>query len=225
MMAAAIAMISAAGALQSCMDTQEPDVYRQTAVVTVRPNADGSFVMQLNNNTVLQPTNMSRSPYGQKEVRALVDYTLTAASDSRATAIFNVNVNGIDSIRTKLPVYTVGSLDDKTYGNDPIEIVKDWVTVAEDGYLTLRVRTAWSNAKTDHYINLVTGINPDDPYEVELRHDARGDVNGAMADALVAFNLNKLPRPEGGVAKLKVKWTSFSGPKSTEFELQMHNDE
>ncbi len=49
----------------------------------------------------------------------------------------------MDSIRTKMPVVSAGENNDEKFGNDPIEIVKDWVTIAEDGYLTLRIRTKW----------------------------------------------------------------------------------
>ena len=65
--------------------------------------------------------------------------------------------------------------------------------MAEDGYLTLRIRTLWSSPHATHVLNLVTGTNPEDPYELELRHDAKGDDNGSWGDALIAFNLNKLP--------------------------------
>ncbi|CEN49242.1 conserved hypothetical protein [Capnocytophaga canimorsus] len=52
-----------------------------------------------------------------------------------------MRINWIDSIRTKKPVPDLGAENDAKYGNDAIEVVKDWLTVAEDGYLTLRIRT------------------------------------------------------------------------------------
>jgi hypothetical protein len=76
-----------------------------------------------------------------------------------------------------------------------------------------------------HYINLLTGVNPNDPYEVELRHDANGDIGGSMGDALIAFNLNDLPRKDGQNVKLKLNWKSFNGPKSAEFELYLRPQE
>ena len=62
-----------------------------------------------------------------------------------------------------------------------------------------------------HNINLLTGVNPDNPYEVELRHDANGDIGGSMGDALIAFNLDDLPPKDGQTVKLKLNWKSFSG--------------
>lgn len=201
-------------------DDDSPELLRPTALVTVCPNADGSFIMQLDNATQLVPTNLKTSPFGTKEVRALVNYTETNVSP-QDKKVRNVEVNWLDSIRTKLPVETLGKQDEVKYGNDPVEIVQDWVTVAEDGYLTLRIRTLWGSPHATHILNLVTGTNPDDPYELELRHDAKGDKNGRWGDALIAFNLNKLPRGDAGIAKIKLKWKSFTGDKSAKFEIKM----
>ena len=207
--------------LPSCTDDNEDyALYQPTAIVTVCPNGDGSFVMQLDDETTLVPTNLKTSPFGNKEVRALVNYTVSELS-SKTYQTHNVRVNWLDSIRTKLPVESLGELNDEKFGNDPIEIVKDWVTVAEDGYLTLRIRTVWNNVQTPHVINLVSGTNPDDPFELELRHDAQGDTDGNWGDALIAFNLNKLPRSGAESETVNLKWKSFNGDKSTSFKIKM----
>lgn len=208
-------------AFQSCLDDDNDniDLQRPTAIVTVQPLADESFQMFLDNKTVLIPTNVKKSPYGNKEVRALVNYTEEAPA-AYGFDVRNVKVNWIDSIRTKMPVVIADPEEIAQFKNDPIEIVKDWVTVAEDGYLTLRIRTKWGQSNTPHYIELVSGVNPDDPYELELRHDAKGDTEGRIGDGLIAFNLNKLPH-HGATMKIKLKWQSFTGPKSSEFDLDM----
>ena len=41
-----------------------------------------------------------------------------------------------------------------------------------------------------HSINLVANVNPENPYEVELRHSTNGDPQMRWGDALVAFDLN-----------------------------------
>ena len=175
--------------------------------------------MQLDNNTTLVASNLTSSPYGDKEVRAIINYT--DEGENRGD-IRSVRINWMDSIRTKLPVPYIEEQNDRLYGHDPVEIVRDWVTVAEDGYLTLRIRTLWGDRNVKHHVNLLTGKNADDAFEVELRHNAMGDVRGHVGDALIAFNLNQLPRNGQDAVKLKVHWTSFSGPKSAEFDLQLH---
>lgn len=205
--------------LPGCIDDDDSaDLRYPTALVTVCPDDDGSFVMQLDDNTRLVPVNLKKSPFGTKEVRALVNYTDNEAQES---TLRNVHVHWIDSIRTKLPVTSMGEQDEEKFGNDPIEVVHDWVTIAEDGYLTLRVRTVWGYSNVAHNINLVIGTNPADPYELVLRHDANGDVYGQWADALIAFNLNNLPRENGDKKKIVLKWRSFNGEKSAEFDIKM----
>lgn len=199
-------------------DTDNSYLLRPTAVVTVCPDSDGSFIMQLDDNTQLIPSNLTESPFGAKEVRALVNYT---EEDDAASAVRKVRVNWLDSIRTKAPVPSLGETNDITYGNDPIEIVQDWVTVAEDGYLTLRFRTVWGPANITHTINLLTGTNPDDPSELLLCHNAAGDTEGRWGDALIAFNLNSLPCDTDGKAKFKLRWNSFSGEKTIDFDIKM----
>ena len=104
------------------------------------------------------------------------------------------------------------------YGNNQVDIVRDWVTVAEDGYLTLRFRALWGG-QNPHYINLVTGVNPENPYEVELRHNVNGDPQNYWRDALVAFNLNEaLPDTKGKTVKLTIRWRSSQGYKKVDFD-------
>ena len=128
-----------------------------------------------------------------------------------------VHINWIDSILTKPIAPDLGEENDEVYGTDPVEIVNDWVTIAEDGYLTLRFRTIWGGSKK-HFVNLLLGQNLENPYEVEFRHNAYGDTCGSEGDGLVAFKLDELPDTEGKTVKLKLKWKSFSGEKSAEFD-------
>lgn len=209
--------------LPACSDNDDNSLntLRPTALVTVCPNTDGTFMMQLDNTTQLIPTNLSTSPFGKKEVRALVNYT-EATDINYDEHIRKVHVNWMDSIRTKMPVATAGEENDLLYGNDPIEIVNDWVTIAEDGYLTMRIRTLWGSPGARHYINLVSGTNPDNPFEFVLRHNAQGDTYGEWGDALIAFNLNKLEVSAWEEPlSITLKWQSFSGEKSADFKLQL----
>lgn len=72
--------------------------------------------------------------------------------------------------------------------------------------------------QTKHFVNLLLSENPENPYEVEFRYNAKGDIYGRYADGLVAFKLDALPDTEGKTVKLKLKWKSFSGEKSAEFD-------
>lgn len=192
------------------------DSYLPTALVTVKPMNNERFFLQLDDSTRLEPSNMTKSPYGDKTVRALVNYKM----EEKKSGMQRVHINWMDSIRTKMTVPTLGDKNNTTYGNDPVEIVNDWVTVAEDGFLTLRIRTRWGY-NTTHYINLLRGVNPNNPYELELRHDAKGDLNGSMGDAFIAFNLRDvLANAETEKVKFTIHWRSFSGEKKIDFQLK-----
>lgn len=224
-------LVATAAVMQSCLDDDDDDNYVNnnlypSAVVTVHPD-DGntSFYMQLDDSTRLNPTNMTKSPYGKKVVRALVNYTLDsgAAAQNIYMTTKNVKVNWIDSIRTKEMVPDLGADNDKTYGNDQVEIVNDWLTVVEDGFITLRIRTKFSPSGK-HAFDLVAGTDPANPYKVVLHHNANGDIYGGAADVLVAFRLSgTLPPTDGKVEKLTLEWNSYSGKKSTTFKYRTPN--
>lgn len=201
--------------LQSCLDDDDDDNARKimpTALVTLKTNpSDGTFFMQLNDSTTITPTNITTSPSGKKEVRALVNYDLVKDGGLKA------RVNWIDTITTKAMVPNLGLQNDTTYGNDPLEIVNSWETCVEDGYLTLRIRTRFAGQKR-HILNLVPSA--DGGYDVVLHHNARGELNGPVADALIAFRLSDLPDTKGQVVKLTLHWRSYSGPKSTTFNYK-----
>ena len=204
----------------SCLDDDNSDWNKlyPNALVTVKHANDETVFLQLDDKTTLLPVNLKSSPFGSKEVRALVNYE--NVDDPSHEYDKAVHVNWIDSIRTKPMAPNLGDKNEEEYGNDPVEIVSDWVTVAEDGYLTLRFRTLWGYQRIVHYVNLIPSNNPENPYEVEFLHDANGDYADRRGDGLVAFKLDKLPDTKGKTVKLKLKWKSFSGEKSVEFDYQ-----
>lgn len=203
--------------LQSCLKNDDYDNSGNfpNVLVTVKTNSsDGKVFFQLNDSTTILPTNMKTSPYGNKEVRALANIRIENGQDGHYAK--TAYVNWVDSILTKNMAPNLGDENDKVYGKDPVEIVKDWTTVVEDGYITLRFRTYYGNG-TRHIINLV---KTDNPYEVMLRHNAKGDIRGVVRDGLVAFRLNDLPDTQGKTVELTLKWQSFSGMKSVKFKYR-----
>ena len=211
-------MLLSALTFQSCDNDNDTDWDRvfPNALVTVKKSGDACY-LQLDDNTTLLAKNLKPTIFDGKEVRALVNYTQTSEKSEKYNQV--IHVNWIDSILTKKPVPSLGSDTENSekYGNDMVDIVRDWVTVAEDGYLTLRFRALWGGQNV-HYINLLTGVNPENPYEVELRHNQNGDAKYRVGDALVAFNLNDaLPDTNGKTVKLTIRWKSSNGDKKVDF--------
>lgn len=215
-----LGLVLAGATLQSCGDDDDGYVictnpYAANALVTVKPQGEGkTVVLQLDDNTTLTPTNMSQSPFGNKEVRALCNIRLTEQQTDKRN--MKVYVNWIDSILTKRMAPDLGQTENvKAYGNDPVEIMRDWTTVAEDGYLTLRFLTRWGD-KQPHLVNLVAD-NSANPYELTFHHKGN-TTGGPKASGLVAFKLSDLPDTNGKTVDVKLKWTSFSGDKSITFK-------
>jgi len=189
--------------ISSCMNEKDysDSMNVISAVVTIKYDNSDRCYFQVEKDKVVYPTNVNK-PYNGKEVRALTQYELLANDEAR--------VFYLDSILTKKPVVTVGDDDAKVYGNDPIDILGDWCTVAEDGYITFHFRTLFSGP-TKHYVNLVTGINPENPYEVEFRHDAKGDLAGTLTDGYAAFNIKDLLPEDTSNVVFTVHFKSYSG--------------
>jgi hypothetical protein len=116
--------------------------------VTVKLIDDNSVYLQLDDNTTLLPVNLTKHPFDSKEGRALVNYKEV----DEPSGIYSkaVHVNWIDSIRTKPMVPDLGDENNSVYGNDPVEIINDWVTIVEDGYLTCVFRTLWGGTWKIH---------------------------------------------------------------------------
>ncbi len=210
----------AAALVTSCNKSDNGTAY-PSALVTVKPNATNtSFYLQLDDNTALQPVNMTSSPFGTREVRALTNYRSAKASEKIVVDnnYQQVYVNWLTEVLTKSMAENLGTAENAAvYGIDPVEIVNDWVTIAEDGYLTLRFRTYWGGLST-HTVNMVYDGTEADPYHVTFYHNANGDLLGRIGDGLVAFSLSELPDTEGQTVNLTMAWNSFTGAKSAVFK-------
>ena len=230
----AIAAALAIPVFQSCLnDSHDYDsILTPSAIVTVKPvTGDGEdyFYFQLNDKEKLWPLDNSRLPYKGKEVRAFVKFTETDMPEDVDKNVYSkaVKVEWMDSILTKAAVAYEEeenvSIEQK-YGDDPVEIFADWMTNVEDGYLTLHFYTLWGNSGIKHELNLVTGLNEEDPYEVRFTHNAFGDGTYYEGDGIVAFSLKNLPDTKGETVKLTLKFDSFSGEKTAQFDYCTRED-
>lgn len=204
--------------LQSCLeaDGENPNYASDTGnykfvVVTIKTDATGQTYMQLNDSSTIVPSNPSMVPDCGKEVRAFG--SVYAYDDIDAAGEHTAVVTALDTIRTKM--MQLPANDGTTFGDDPLEIVDDWMTVCEDGYLTLHFRTYFGNG-IRHNLCLI----PEDDNTVRLCHNANGDTSGDTADGLIAFRLNLLPSTGGKYKEITMKWASFAGEKSVTFKYK-----
>lgn len=224
-----VALVGAAGILAtSCLkDSEYPGLdFYPNAVVTVKTSDAGTLYFQLDDETTLKPDNMQASRY-DREVRALMNFTDLGPweGENEGELVFDrlVEVNMLDSLRTKDAVATLGSTsaDDERFGTAPIEIVDNWYTSLEDNYLTVSFCGYWGDPYIAHEINLVYGTDPENPYLVELRHNPHDDNERPatiQSVGVVAFRIDNIPGIEGRPDHLDVRYTSFSGSRTVPIE-------
>jgi len=184
-------------------DEMNDDAYLYAnAIVTVKTDSEGSTFFQLDDSTTLDPVGWKN--VFEAERRALVNFDYV---DGSSVEPRKVDVNWIEGVLTKDAVTTKAVV---TSANDPVEIIPDWLTVCEDGYMTIHFATQWSSERIPHTVNLVQVSTS--PYVFEFKHDKNGDFGTEWGDNIASFKIDKL-LPETGkeYMEFKLRWMSFSG--------------
>ena len=215
-----MAVMLTAVSLQSCDDDDDCYPAFNLATVTLKaPRAEGAkWFMQLDDSNVIYTKNIASHPYENKELRAYIRYNELQRdmASSKFPYEYSANILTIDTILTKKMDPMVENMAGE-YGNDPVEVVNSWETVAEDGYMNIRFRTRFGyNGK--HRVTLVHRTDVEDPYTVEFIHNANGDTNGQVADGMVAFRLDDCFNEGDKPIEITLKWNSYSGEKSAKFK-------
>ena len=164
----------------SCDNDTNDNVKRYpNAIVTIKPiNGGASFNVWVSEKVQGPPSNLTKSPYGNKEVRAIAN--IKEEKDAKGKT--KIYINWMDSIRTKQAIALKNTeMDLKKYGEDRLEIVNGFGTVVEDGYLTLRYSTAMRDLKAKRDINLIVQHSEKEPYKLVLAYNAHGDNKGRFA--------------------------------------------
>lgn len=205
---AATALLAAPAIFTACNDDESTRGNIYDAIVTVFPAEKGVHYI-VNDSVYVTPSNITRPIYGNREVRALTRFVVPATS-AGLTNGQEVEVLAIDSILTKPSTQWTETVD-KELGNDPIAIAGDWLTVAEDGYLTLHFFVRNSYAGAPHSLHLLKGRDPEKPYELELRHTANGSATGSYVGGYVAFDIKGiLPAGTDKSVNLTVRYRDFN---------------
>lgn len=217
-------------------EKQDPITY-YLATVTFKPLDNGGFYLEENDSTALMVTNPDYQKYPfpkYKEKRALIRYIDEGTVPPNGSVIPSdlkyrkqIKLCAVDTIYTKNPVVskeTPGD-NDLAYGKDPVGLVIDPnyypTTMVEDGYLNVSFAFYRSAYPIQHTLNLVTGVNPEDPYEVEFRHNANNDFYRDMTyNGIMNFPLQSLPDTKGEVVDLTVRWISFVTGKTESVKLK-----
>ena len=190
----------------SCAKDVFPDENPRDAevVVTVKQDTDGTVYFQLNDDERLYPLNGYEFT---RQERILA--SLTVFAEEVPLYGHTVLVNWAEPLEQG----TVYSEDINISGyDDSIDVLPDWVTSVEDGYLTVHYSTWWGDPSGHHDIILVTGPGPD---ELTLLHSSQGDDKENYSDGIIYFDINKYIEPTDTYKPIKLHWTGTNGSEST----------
>jgi hypothetical protein len=184
------------------MADRQVDAAAYSAIVSVRTAPDGTVYFQVDDNTRLLPLGNTDPYRGLERIFCgLMIYADQVPEYGYRAAVLWYEALDKGAVSAVVPVG----------GDDPLDILSDWMTSCEDGYLTLHYETWWGDTAVPHAFTLVTGLNPDDPFEVTLRHDAKGDGRREKADSVVYFDLQSLPDTGDEDKTLTLKWKNSEG--------------
>ena len=174
------------------------------AIVTVKQDESGIIYFQLDDNTVLFPYNYNMPFNGMKRI---------ICGLSVANGANECHVQWMDFLEKGDISYTQDATD------DGLDIIDDWMTSVEDGFLTIHYSAWWGNGTNPHLLLVKPSANT---YELTIVHQMNGDEPLEKADALVYFDINDiLPDTEGTYKDLTIKWKSIEGAaKSKTFRFR-----
>jgi hypothetical protein len=202
--------------LTACMDDFHRHHYYYDNVDAsyglIQTNTSGaSFVINLDNGSVVTPSNVSLNGFTPKDSdRVWVRFN--PVSDTRLTdSTFNylANIYSINDILFK-DIKKLSDVSEDSVGHDPIIIRSAWISPKDILNLELKFFTAGSV----HYINLLDngeGDGVSNPFIMELRHNARGDMNQYPVYATVSFKLNNLRVSGQNQVKFFIRYTDYNG--------------
>lgn len=186
------------------------------AIVTAK-HGEGGVYLQFDDETTAAIMNRD-VPEFSGEVRCMISYRLAGGVSPEPHDML-VYVYWLEAIET-VDLQSGPFPADAPGSTAPLDIHADsWMTVLEDGYLTLHY-TVRAGGAAGHRFWLVAGENPADPYELHLYHDPCGDAETYEEEGLVAFRLSGLPDTEGKTVPLTLRYRSLPETQETEASIR-----
>lgn len=158
--------------------------------------------------------------------RVIADYTLLSGNTSLGSTSYDVRLNRLYKVLSKVPVAQSWIDEDKIVreaeiGTDRINVVESWFG---GNYLNVNFVIGTSNTAIKHFINVVRddvsprpeptgGVLENDTLYLTMRHNAYADANRYSSFGRVSFDISGLV-PQGKTKMpVKLTWTEYSGAK------------
>ena len=166
------------------------------AILTVKKTPTDSVYLQLDDSTTIFPRNY-QDRFTRME-RVLCELTVYNRPEGRFK--YSGTMSWAEPIE-----------EGQVTGDLGLDVIDDWMTSAEDGFLTIHYNTWWGLKPVQHHFYVITGTDPADPYTLVLAQKSGGDKTETEGDALICFDINSLPDTGDDYKKLTLKWTTGDG--------------
>lgn len=210
-----ISLCLMAGLLVSCMKGEfapSPESYTYpdgfqtgktyTAIATLKRAPDGVVYLQVNENLKIVAEHPGLDPLWEQ-----------AGGPARVYCQFHlIEKHAVKYYWAEMEWYEFVAMWDGTMvedgGDDGLDIMDDWMTSLEDGFLTIHYSAWWGRGNIKHFIFL----QRIGPYTFQLIHEANGDERIEKTDALYCLNLDYIADLfDEEHNTITIKWTTCAG--------------
>lgn len=177
------------------------------ALVTVKCDAERKAFLQYG-PLKLRPDELE---YTRQE-RAMANLTILPG---KLGEYYNCTMEWIEPI--ELGTFSMDNSISLAPGDGIALIMDSGFTTVEDGYLTVHYFTWWGENPKHHDFYLSSGVNPENPYALELRQDSHEDGRDTWSEGLVCFDINGLPDTAGETKIISLNWIDTEGASRTSY--------
>ena len=174
------------------------------AIGTVR-SRDGVRFIRLDEKScsqVMNPKEIADIPAGTRELLQYRYVVAASIADFCTDAILVEWASPLDMGEIRYEMHAIDG--------DPVDILMDWITSLEDGFLTLHY-TIQASGNVKHGFSLYPSVEPD---TYRLVHDAHRDIRGTQTDGIVCFDVSGLlPDTEGKTVTLHLDYIDLNNTK------------
>lgn len=205
----------------SCLDDDDYSLDKYVMDIVSVKSDGGAYYFRTDDGATLWPA----AGYVQSDAfaageRVFLNFTLLGDSSKGAVGFdYYIRVNDIGTVFTKSLADDLGAKNDSVYGTDPVDVKRMYTG---NGHLTMLFGANFGGNEK-HFINLVKMNDPEHPYLLEFRHDAKNDPAVAQLDKWVCFNLDRLEIPDKEPVVLTVRVKTFGGTKEYTLDYDPNN--
>jgi hypothetical protein len=172
--------------------------------------SDQSFVINLDNGSVVTPSSILSGYIPKDSNRVLVRFSpLSETHITDSTFNYVSKIYDINDILFK-DVKKLSLVSEDSVGHDPIIVKGAWISPKD----ILNIDFKIFRESSVHYINLLDNGDGDgvtNPYILEFRHNARGDMNLYPITGTVSFKLNSLRVQGQNQVQFFIRYTDYNG--------------